>query len=603
MKISYLYIVLLASIGTIVSSCSDFLDREPLTVPNNASFLSGEAQVRGYINGLYTALPSLTKFGMGVRGEEKNSDNILSEIYDKRLNGESTLFSSSETWETGYKNLRSVNYFFHYYLVPEEMETAEIKSLKGEAYFLRAYWHFQQLKNFGNIPIMDGFWDEHATIAGLQIPQKDRGEVAKFILNDLDIAQGLLFDRSKYSGLRISREAAMLLAMQVALYEGTWEKYHKNDEFAAAVDQSEYFFGEVLRWGDLLLGQGIELNTMDTDEKAVNTGDPYAHLFNQNDYSKTPEVLFWKKYSVADGIFHALPSLLGGGIVDQDGPAGVAGELVNTYLYADGTPINPNEEKFKNFNKTFEGRDQRLLETVMNTGAKFKSTVKGSRPMYVAERGEGKDKDILAPFLVGSGNSKNVTGYHIRLGVDTTYVEGNSETGLVIMRYADALLCYAEAAEELGKCNDEVLKKTLKPLRERAGVTYVKPSVIDPNFTDYGYALTPNMQEIRRERRVELALQGYRLDDLMRWNGAKVIVGKRGRGAYLGHDGILYKSFSEEQQEALATVLTDGNKWMDPLQEMLPSGYQFNPKRDYLLPIPPSELELNKQMTQNPGWK
>lgn len=86
----------------------------------------------------------------------------------------------------------------------------------------------------------------------------------------------------------------MLLAMQVALYEGTWEKYHKNDEFAAAVDQSEYFFGEVLRWGDLLLGQGIELNTMETDEKAVNTGDPYAHLFNQNDYSKTPEVLFWK---------------------------------------------------------------------------------------------------------------------------------------------------------------------------------------------------------------------------------------------------------------------------------------------------------------------
>lgn len=236
MKIFYLYIVLLAGVGTIVSSCSDFLDREPLTVPNNASFLSGEAQVRGYINGLYTALPSLDKFGMGVRGEEKNSDNILSEIYDKRLNGENTLFSSSEAWETGYKNLRSVNYFFHYYLVPEELETDEIRSLKGEAYFLRAYWHFGQLKKFGNIPIMDGFWDEHATIAGLQIPQKDRGEVAKFILNDLDIAQGLLFNRSKYSGLRISKEAAMLLAMQVALYEGTWEKYHQNDEFAAATN-------------------------------------------------------------------------------------------------------------------------------------------------------------------------------------------------------------------------------------------------------------------------------------------------------------------------------------------------------------------------------
>lgn len=601
MKIFYLYIVLLAGVGTIVSSCSDFLDREPLTVPNNASFLSGEAQVRGYINGLYTALPSLDKFGMGVRGEEKNSDNILSEIYDKRLNGENTLFSSSEAWETGYKNLRSVNYFFHYYLVPEELETDEIRSLKGEAYFLRAYWHFGQLKKFGNIPIMDGFWDEHATIAGLQIPQKDRGEVAKFILNDLDIAQGLLFNRSKYSGLRISKEAAMLLAMQVALYEGTWEKYHQNDEFAAATNQSDYFLGEVLRWGDLLFEQGIQLNTKETDKGVVHPEDAYGRLFNQKDYSDMPEILFWRKYSVTEGIFHALQGLLGGGVVDQNGPAGVSGDLVNTYLNADGTPINPNDDKFKDFNETFKNRDLRLTETVMSSGYKFKSTAKGARPMLVKDASTG-DKSINPPFLAGDGNAKNVTGYHIRLGVDTTYVEGNNETGLVIMRYADALLSYAEAAAELGKCDDKVLEKTLIPLRKRAGVDYITPTK-DIYFTDYGYELTPVMQEIRRERRVELALQGYRLDDLMRWAGAKVIMGKRGKGAYLGHDGVLYKSFSTDKQEALATVLTDGNGWMDPLQEMLPGGYQFDSKRDYLLPIPPSELELNKQMKQNPGWK
>lgn len=601
MKRFYLYIVLMAGLGTCVSSCADFLDREPLTVPNNESFLSGEAQVRGYINGLYTALPSLAKFGMGVRGEEKNSDNILSEIYNKRLNGEETLFSSSEDWENGYKNLRNVNYFFHYYLVPEDMETEEVKSLKGEVYFLRAYWHFVQLKKFGNIPIMDAFWDEHATIAGLQIPQKDRGEVAKFILEDLDKAEKLLFNRSKYSGLRICKEAAMLLAMQVALYEGSWEKYHKNDEFAAATDQSAYFFGEVLRWGDMLFEQGIKLNTKETDGGVVNPGDAYGRLFNQNDYSNISEVLFWRKYSVTDGVFHALTGLVGGGVVDQDGPAGIAGDLVNTYLNADGTPVDPNNSKFKDFNETFKSRDLRLTETIMSTGYKFKSTAKGSRPMKVADVSTG-DKTINPPFLAGDGNAKNVTGYHIRLGVDTTYVSGDCETGLVLMRYADALLSYAEAAEELGKCDDEVLSKTLKPLRARAGVTYVTP-VRDPNFTDYGYTLTPVMQEIRRERRVELALQGYRLDDLMRWAADKVIVGKRGKGAYLGHDGVLYKSFAEDKHEALAKVLVDGNGWMDPLQELIPGGYQFNPKRDYLLPIPPSELELNKQMKQNPGWK
>lgn len=86
-------------------------------------------------------------------------------------------------------------------------------------------------------------------------------------------------------------------------------------------------------------------------------------------------------------------------------------------------------------------------------------------------------------------------------------------------------------------------------MRERAGVTYVKPATIDPNFTDYGYPLTPVMQEIRRERRVELALQGYRLDDLMRWNGAKAFAGKRGRGAYFGKESLLYNSFTDEQKK------------------------------------------------------
>ena len=601
MKISYLYIVLIAGIGTLFSSCSDFLDREPITVPNNETFLSGETQVRSYINGLYTALPSLAKFGMGVRGEEKNSDNILSEIYDKRLNGEETLFSSNEAWETGYKNLRNVNYFFHYYQVPASQETDEVKSLKGEAYFLRAYWHFVQLKKFGSIPIMDAYWDNQATIAGLQIPQKDRGEVAKFILEDLNTAKELRDERTKYSGLRICREAAMLLAMQVALYEGSWEKYHKNDEFAAATYQSDYFFGEVMKWGDLLFAEGIQLNTDETDKNAVNPGDAYGHLFNQNDYSNTPEVLLWRKYSIVDGVFHALTGLLGGGVVDQDGPAGVSGDLVNTYLNRDGSFIDPKDEKFKDFNETFAGRDLRLTETIMSTGYKFKSTAKGSHPMNVQDAATSTEK-ITSPFLTGDGNAKNVTGYHIRLGVDTTYVSGDCETGLVMMRYADALLCYAEAAAELGKCDDKVLEKTIKPLRKRAGVDYVAPSK-DVNFTDYGYELTPLMQEIRRERRVELALQGYRLDDLMRWAGAKVVVGKRGRGAYLGEDGILYKSFTEDKYEALSTVLVDGDGWMDPLQELLPGGYQFNPGRDYLLPIPPSELKLNKQMKQNPGWE
>lgn len=602
---------MLLAAGAFMTSCSDFLDRMPLTEPSNETYLASENQVRSYINGLYIALPSYSQYGIGVRGEDKNSDNILAEKYDLRLNGEYTAFSGSTEWSTGYQNLRDVNYFFHYYMIDEAAENDNIRSLKGEAYFLRAYWHFYLLKRFGNIPVMDAFWDANATVEGLQIDQKPRNEVAKFILQDLENAKNLLYPRSKYSGLRINKEAAMVLAMNVALYEGSWEKYHANDAFAPKTNESQYFFEQVMTWGDELFNAGIALNTKETDPfGALSEGDAFANLFNKQDYSKVPEALFWRKYSVAEGVYHSVTTLLASGVVDSDGAAGISQSLVDNYLNANGTFIDPTESEYKrDFNKTFEGRDPRLLETVMSTGHKFRSATV-TRPMCVKEYVEGDvegNAEILPPYLTGDGNGRNVTGYHTALGVDTTYQKETFwDTGQIIIRYAEALLAYAEAAEELDRCTPEVLNKTIKPLRERAGVVYVEPGIVDANFTDFGYNISAKLQEIRRERRSELALQGFRFDDLMRWGAHKLIVNQRGRGAYLGEDGVLYKSFNttvKETKDALSRVLTDSEKRMDPLQGLLPNGYQFNPGRDYLLPISPDELALNKKLNQNPGWE
>ncbi len=611
-----LIISLIAASAMATTSCSDFLDRLPMTEPNNETYLSTENQVRSYINGLYMAIPTFNQYGLGVRAEEKNSDNILAEQYDERLNGEFTNFSGASDWSTGYQNLRDVNYFFHYYTVSEDEENDNLRSLRGEAHFLRAYWHFYLLKRFGNIPLMDAFWDENATIEGLQIPQKPRNEVAKFILQDLTTAKGLLHGRSEYKGLRINKEAAMILAMNVALYEGSWEKYHANDAFAAQTNESEYFFNQVITWGDELFQAGITLNTKDTDPFGATTpADAFAHMFNQKDYSNVPEAVFWKKYSMAEGVYNSVVPSLAGGIVDTDGAAGLSKSLVDNYLNADGTFINPTDAKYKDFNVMFENRDPRLTETVMSTGHKFRSATI-TRPMCVKEfiknattdEEKQSNAEILSPYLNGDGNGRNLTGFHTALGVDTTYTRDSFwDTGLVIFRYSEALLAYAEAAEELKKCDDTVLEKTLKLLRERAGVTYVKPNDMgkDPHFSDFGYELTPNMQEIRRERRSELALQGFRLDDLMRWKGEKLIVNQRGRGAYLGHDGVLYKSFNTSDTEtanALGRLLTDVNGWLDPLQGRLPNGYQFHADRDYLMPISPDELALNKLLKQNPNW-
>lgn len=578
------------------SSCSDFLDREPITKPEAGNFLTGAIQVENYINGLYMTLPSFSKFGLGVRSEEKNSDNIIAEKYDARLHGQNNQFSGASDWQTGYQNLRKVNYFFHNYKVPEAQENEDVLSLKGETYFLRAYWHFDLLKKFGSIPVMDAFWDENATIAGLQIPAKTRNEVARFILSDLVEAKNLLHSRGKYSGIRINKEAAMVLAMNVALYEGTWEKYHSSDDFASSTNESNYFLGEVINWGNELFGCGIDLY-----KTGQNPGDAFAALFNSKDLSGMGEVLLWRKYSSDEGVFHDVNGNLKAGVVDSEGAAGITQSLVDNYLNADGTFIDPTNEKFKDFKETFEGRDPRLIQTVMNEGAKFASATTAT-PMHLEEYTDEKKNTISPPKLAGDGNTRSLTGYHIRLGIDTTFVSGNGETALPIIRYAEGLLAYAEAAAELEMWSDDIANKTLKALRERAGVKYLAPAK-DANFTDFGYTLTPVLQEIRRERRSELALQGFRLDDLMRWKADKLIVGKRGKGAYVGDESILFKSYSPDNQKRIRERLTlDDNKWADPMAGTLPSGYQFHADRDYLLPIPPSELELNKKLKQNPKW-
>ena len=578
------------------SSCSDFLDREPITKPEAGNFLTGAIQVENYINGLYMTLPSFSKFGLGVRSEEKNSDNIIAEKYDARLHGQNNQFSGASDWQTGYQNLRKVNYFFHNYKVPEAQENEDVLSLKGEAYFLRAYWHFDLLKKFGSIPVMDAFWDENATIAGLQIPAKTRNEVARFILSDLVEAKNLLHSRGKYSGIRINKEAAMVLAMNVALYEGTWEKYHSSDDFASSTNESNYFLGEVINWGNELFGCGIDLY-----KTGQNPGDAFAALFNSKDLSGMGEVLLWRKYSSDEGVFHDVNGNLKAGVVDSEGAAGITQSLVDNYLNADGTFIDPTNEKFKDFKETFEGRDPRLIQTVMNEGAKFASATTAT-PMHLEEYTDEQKNTISPPKLAGDGNTRSLTGYHIRLGIDTTFVSGNGETALPIIRYAEGLLAYAEAAAELEMWSDDIANKTLKALRERAGVKYLAPAK-DANFTDFGYTLTPVLQEIRRERRSELALQGFRLDDLMRWKADKLIVGKRGKGAYVGDESILFNSYSPDNQKRIRERLTlDDNKWADPMAGTLPSGYQFHADRDYLLPIPPSELELNKKLKQNPKW-
>jgi hypothetical protein len=192
-----------------------------------------------------------------------------------------------------------------------------------------------------------------------------------------------------------------------------------------------------------------------------------------------------------------------------------------------------------------------------------------------------------------ASNYYALTGYVQRKEYDPLliYHSTNFEEDPVIhFRYAEVLLNFAEAKAELGTITQTDLDNSIGLLRARAGMPNITLGSItnDPDWHFPG--LYPIINEIRRERRVELATEGFRWDDIARWAAAdELIVGKRPKG------------FKGSQISGTAFP-SDADGFLDPFQTALPNGYQFKINRDYLDPIPPDQIILNDKLTQNPGW-
>lgn len=161
-----------------------------------------------------------------------------------------------------------------------------------------------------------------------------------------------------------------------------------------------------------------------------------------------------------------------------------------------------------------------------------------------------------------------------------------------MFHYAKALLNYAEAQAELGQTVDYA--KSLNLLRKRAGMPdfKVQADISRQSYADFGYTITDELYEIRRERAVELACEGFRYDDWKRWRAHNLFKGKRPKGF----------PFLKSEYAANLVVLTDANGLVDPYQKIIANGYNFNEARDYLDCIPTNEITLNPNLVQNPGW-
>lgn len=607
------YFIAIAGLAFVATSCNDdFLERAPLDKISDASFWKSTGDLQLYLNELYDRNDLLaTENGWGSIGPygwdaTNGSDTQAASNYNTRFNGEGTVPDSGGGWATDdWYSLRMCNYFLDSYPKVEALTSADaVKPYVGEALFFRSLFYFGKVRRFGAVP-----WAEtliQIDSEDLFVARMPRNEVVTKILADLDKAIEYLPARGggSWTG-RVTKEVAMALSARVALYEGTWEKYHAGTEFAAPVNESAKFLEKAVAMSGALMtmaeANGFPALSLTGDGGAETA---YRDLFNLENYSANKEVIFWRQY--AAGINNSIWDRYS----SNGAGRGATKNLVDSYLKTDGTPAVPGSDD-ATLVTLAANRDPRLQQTIqINDGEHYRWLAASPAFYFVAPAFDGWDSEESCP-----------TGYQTYKGHNFRYAEARAQgqglQALIYFRYGETLLIYAEAKAELGTITQADLDKSVNLLRDRAGMPHMTLAGLanDPNFEFSD--LSPVIQEVRRERKVELALEGFRTDDIMRWAAAdELIVGKIPVGSKLAQ--FVGFKFAEQGDwaapdlgrqktfdERVSALQADANGYVKVYKSVLnggTQGYKFDVTRDYLYPIPTNQITLNPQLGQNPGW-
>ncbi|WP_443679265.1 RagB/SusD family nutrient uptake outer membrane protein [Phocaeicola coprocola] len=605
MKNIHLLIASVLCLGT--TSCFD-MNQEPQGEMSTVGAFTTVSEINMYLNMFYqgsvpvmgggtvnnTAIKTQSNSSTnGIAFGDANSDNLYPNAIDTRLAGETSLSNAAELDD--YKAIRNVNFLLQNITNCEDKGT-DYEQCLGEAYYFRAAYYYHLLVNYGGVTWVEDQLDPDSEL--MKRPRNTRTEIVDYILNDLKDAITYLKEQDNNATRRVHRDVARALKSEVALFAATWEKYHRAE--------NDPFYDKTLTNPDAKIKEWLELaataakEVIDRNVWSIHsTGKPltdYRDMFIDTDLSDNQEVLWWKEYNASAGIGHNVTyyACQGGGQI------GVSASLVDDYLTIDGKPFTGNAklEAKRTYGAELspELRDPRLSQTVFMPGQQIRN-----------------DGTLYAwPPLDATNYHQNTTGYSIlkyeefNTSNSAAYTTANrSQAPAIQVRYADILLNYAEALAELdGANNASEIQKALHPLRVRVNMPDVDFDREYNTDADYPFHnLDKYIQAVRRERRVEKALENCRLTDILRWAAAdELIVGKTPTGAlYTG-------STLGEYFEGIMTV--GSNIWLKDgyivsfNNTNYPNGWQFDVDRDYLLPI---RQEMVGGLTgglweQNPGW-
>ncbi|GEP90571.1 Starch-binding associating with outer membrane [Chitinophaga terrae (ex Kim and Jung 2007)] len=563
-------------------ACNKDLNLKPFDKLSPGNAFNTEADLQLYANSFYNMLPTGNDI---IRGDVM-SDYVAGKDVNNYIRENAYTAVNSSGWSWG--DLRNVNYFLEHFGQAKITDEAR-RHFEGLARFFRAYFYFEKVKRFGDVP----FYNKTLGIGDAELykPRDKRTLVMDSVLADLNFACANIRDKKDNTASTITRAVALAFKSRVCLFEGTLRKYRADLNLPDAQKWLEEAAGaaEAVRKG----GQyGLNM--------AGDSATWYRNLFISEAANSTEVMLAYvgnKSLRVFNDANWFYTSATYGN------RASLTKTFTDTYLNADGSRFTdkPGFDTI-HFDVEVQGRDKRLQQTI--------------------RMGKYTREGVIAP----PDFTYTYTGYQpLKFTLDSKATDGVAENwnSIPMIRYAEVLLNEAEAKAELGKLSVDDWNKTIKPLRQRAGIQKTDwPLTADPYLQqEYFPGISdPVILEIRRERGIELVLEGFRFADLIRWNAGKLLE-KSYKGIYVPAMDQLIDLNGDNKPDVAFVKQTPATKVpgvyyfiIDNDQAKLSGGAKGNliwldnidrkwEDYKYVYPIPYNETVLNPALEQNKGWK
>lgn len=653
-----------------LTSCNDLLDMKPISQITPGAYYQNADQLAAYLNNYYDSYLQMPYSGSmshswGQWNEGKAKSDWDTDIYC--WGGGNTSLFADDHWEVSsgkalqgyYGGVRVYNYFINTVLKQIENGTLpnseDVKNYLGEAYFFRALVYFRIMALYGDIPVITEVLPDENNVIVENSKRTPRNEVARFILSDLDKAIEMCYTRSKFNGQRVNREAALLIKSRIALFEGTFEKYHRGSGRVPgdanwpgakmSYNQGKTFNQEAEVKFFLTEAMNAAKEVADNADLAENNhkidpvyGDkddwnPYFNLFSQPSLANVNEALMWKQYNKDLGFYH----LTGHSMVTGQN-TGFTRSFIQTFLMKNGMPIYADNSGYHGdvtLDNVKADRDERLQlfmwgESTPTYCDPEMTGVEAGKPLPVYME---EDETDAAHITNTDASTRCITGYQQRKyytydAEQTRYSEQSTTNACPIMRSAEALLNYMEADYELNGRLDSKSQEYWRTLRTRAGVDTDFQKTIDATDLskemDFGrYSGTKlvdkTLYNIRRERVTELFSEGLRFADLIRWRGFDNMLTTKWVPEGCNFWDNMYKHYDPEikcngendavvSAKSLGKYLRPYSKSMQPANE-LKDGYKWH-EAYYLYPIGITDIRTasadrsleNSNLYQNLYW-